>query len=210
MRTWIRVLRAAWAAVTLAAVMTQLVFGLARPTFSVTNFLSFFTIQSNLLAALALLVLAVRGTDGVAAMWLRGLATLCMVTTGIVYVLLLSGLEEQLQTPIPWVNTVLHYAGPVLLLLDWFGDRSGPDLGVRRALLWLLFPLAWLGYSLVRGPIVDWYPYPFLDPRPGGYGPVLVACLGIAVVVSGLALLLARFPRRRPRGADEPAVAGHR
>jgi hypothetical protein len=30
-------------------------------------------------------------------------------------------------------------------------------------LAWLAYPAAWLGYTLIRGASVDWYPYPFVD-----------------------------------------------
>jgi len=32
-------------------------------------------------------------------------------------------------------------------------------------LIFLVYPVAYGAYSLIRGPIVDWYPYPFLDPQ---------------------------------------------
>ncbi len=46
-------------------------------------------------------------------------------------------------------------------------------------MLWLTFPSAWLLYTLVRGPVAGWYPYPFLDPAHGGYGSVALYCLAI-------------------------------
>lgn len=124
-----------------------------------------------------------------------------MVTTGIVYMLLLSGLEESPQTPTPWVNTVLHYVVPVYALVDWRWDPPRPPVPFRRGLLWLLFPLAYAVYSLVRGPIVDWYPYPFLDPdnENQGYGGVLVTALVIAAALVGLVAALTAINHVRTR-----------
>ncbi len=52
---------------------------------------------------------------------------------------------------------------------------------LHRALIWLVYPLLFAVYSLIRGPIVGWYPYPFLDPaHVGGYGVVALYCPGIA------------------------------
>jgi len=46
----------------------------------------------------------------------------------------------------------------------------------------MVFPLAYLVYSLVRGPIVGWYPYPFLDPgKVGGYPGVALYAVGITL-----------------------------
>ena len=46
---------------------------------------------------------------------------------------------------------------------------------------WLVFPLVWTAYTLIRGAIVDWYPYPFLDHRLHSIGVVALYVVGIAV-----------------------------
>jgi hypothetical protein len=119
-----------------------------------------------------------------------------MAATGLVYVVLLSGLEDRLQTPIPWVNAVLHYIGPLFMVADWLLDPPERPVPWRQAALWLLFPVAYCGYSLVRGPTVDWYPYPFLDPREHGYAGVAVMSLAIAAAFAVLAWLVAWSTRR--------------
>ena len=128
---------------------------------------------------------------------LRGAAVLYMVTTGIVYGLLLSGYTDELQTATPWVNNVVHRIFPIVLIADWLINPPAVRLTFRDALVWLTFPVAYLVYSLVRGPIVDWYPYPFLDPdEVGGYAGVTAYCLGIAVGVIGLAWLVTQDGQR--------------
>ncbi|CAM3941437.1 hypothetical protein BALU111458_07600 [Bacillus luti] len=42
----------------------------------------------------------------------------------------------------------------------------------------------------MRGPLVNWYPYPFLDPRIGGYGRVFLYSIGIAVVIGAICILV--------------------
>ena len=67
--------------------------------------------------------------------------------------------------------------------------------------LWLIFPAVYLVYSLCRGPIADWYPYPFLDPDHGslGYWNVAITSVGIliTIVVSRPAAPAGRVPWRR-------------
>jgi hypothetical protein len=76
---------------------------------------------------------------------------------------------------------VLHRVIPVVMVADWLIDPPRAALELRRALIWLVYPLLFAAYSLMRGPIVGWYPYPFLDPaQVGGYGVVALYCLGIA------------------------------
>ncbi|MDE2483072.1 MAG: Pr6Pr family membrane protein [bacterium] len=157
---------------------------------SLWNFVSFFTIESNLVAIVALVVPG--------APLLRGAATLYITITGIVYVLLLSGLEASLQTTIPWVNIVVHYVTPVALLLDWVLEPAALALPLVQVVMrWLVYPIAYLAYSLVRGALVGWYPYPFLDPGHGGYLTVARISLVIAATTAAIAFALAAYARRR-------------
>ncbi|GHH46727.1 Pr6Pr family membrane protein [Lentzea cavernae] len=132
---------------------------------------SYFTVLSNVFAA----VVALLGVFNPVSAQIRGAAVLYMGTTGIVYWLLLRGID--VQTP-AYANWVLHTVVPILVVAEWL---LAPER-TRRAWVWLSFPLAYLTYTLVRGPIVDWYPYPFMDPRRNGYGEVLLNCLVVAVV----------------------------
>lgn len=105
-----------------------------------------------------------------------------MSVTGVVYGLLLNGYQQELQTTIPWVNTVVHQLMPLVLIVDWLLDPPRDRLTIRRALIWLAYPLLYAAYSLIRGPIAGWYPYPFLNPdHVGGYAIVALYCIGIAV-----------------------------
>jgi len=70
-------------------------------------------------------------------------------------------------------------------------DLPRERIPVRTSLVWLAFPLLYLVYSLVRGPIVEWYPYPFLDPRSAGYGTVAVMSVLIAVAAFAFAVVAA-------------------
>ncbi len=188
--------RVVTAAAVLVAIGTQLSYGLSHVPFSVVNFFSYFTILSNFLAAIIFLASAVMAhtgkqddrVDGV-----RGAATLYMVITGIVYVVLLSNVD--VQTPIPWVNSVIHYLFPIVILLDWLLDPPTKRIQTRIALSWLAFPLLYAVYSLVRGPFAhDWYPYPFINVSQLGYVHVLVNCVVLAIVGAALAVGLAKAP----------------
>lgn len=211
-RVW-SILRLAMAVIIAAAVVRQLAasigttieLGRDLPTVLV-NFFSFFTILSNVCATV---VLAWAGIAGLTARGPRrpepaGLATalVCastyMIITGIVYNSLLRFIElPQGSQPVWWSNEVLHLVGPLFLLLDLL---LGPR---RRALPWsavgivVIFPLVWVAYTLIRGPLVVnpatgapyWYPYPFLDPNgPGGWASVVayVVAIAFAFVVIGI------------------------
>ena len=84
------------------------------------------------------------------------------------------------QTP-DFANTVLHVIVPILMVAEWVLAPPTSRITLRHIGLWMIAPLAYLAYTLVRGPIVDWYPYPFLDPREGGYGAVVIGSLSVAL-----------------------------
>ena len=190
----------------LAALSTVLYLDVQKPDTNLANFFSFFTIQANLLAAFSFLltgVTALRSDGQDRFVTLRGFATLAMTLTGIIYFLLLRGLEEQLQIPVPWVNTVLHYVIPAAMLADWLLVPPSRLIPLKRALVWMLFPALYVPYSLVRGAIVNWYPYPFLNARVQSYESIAVTCAVMLVGLVGLAALLAartRIGRQKRRG----------
>jgi hypothetical protein len=188
----------------LVAVGYQLSVVAKGPGFNPVGFFSFFTILSNLLTAAVLLYGATRvsAKPSLAFELLRGAAVVYMTTTFVVVLILLSGADLQVATP--WVDFVVHKLMPVVVVLDWLVVPPRRHLPLSRCLLWLAFPVVWLAYSLVRGAITGWYPYPFLDPgRAGGYGSVTVACVAIAVGMVVLMLVVSwagnRLGRRRAR-----------
>ncbi|HST54991.1 MAG TPA: Pr6Pr family membrane protein [Solirubrobacteraceae bacterium] len=120
---------------------------------------------------------------------LRGAAVVYMTITGMVFTLLLSRSAQAL----PWANAVVHYIMPVVIVLDWLVTPPQMPLTRARAARWLIFPAVYFVYTLVRGAIVDWYPYPFLDVDAHGYARVFANGVGVLVAISavGMAALLA-------------------
>jgi hypothetical protein len=194
--------RVALGVLALVAVVARLLESADEPGFRVAGFFSYFTIQSNLIAAAVLIAAGVALLRGRPVgerldLW-RGAATLYIGTTGIVYSLLLAGDEPSL---LRWTNVVLHYAMPIALLLDWGLTRTVVPVAFRRALLWLASPAAFIAYTLARGAFVGWYPYPFVDVAERGYLAVLLTTLVLGVAMLGLIWLLAWTTRL---GAGRP------
>lgn len=126
-----------------SAIITQFIIRSQVKPFNPVNFFSFFTIESNILVAVILLLSSIgTATFGRSEQFgiLRGAATVYILTTGLIYFLLLRGLEESLQTAIPWVNTVLHYIMPIAMLLDWILNPPSKKITWKQAVSWLLFP----------------------------------------------------------------------
>ncbi len=171
--------------------------------FEPANFFSYFTILSNILGATLLLVGAIRWQAGHSMRidLLRGAAVVYLIVTFLVVILLLSGAE--LSLAIGWVDDVLHKVIPIVVTIDWIVDPPATRLTFRQSLLWLAFPVVWLVYTLVRGPIAQWYPYPFLDPAHGGYGSVALYCVAILagfVVLSAIVRFVGNAMAERRQG----------
>ncbi|MEU6380804.1 Pr6Pr family membrane protein [Streptomyces sp. NPDC046909] len=154
----------------------------------VPNFFSYFTNLSNMAACVVLLV----GTRTRVPDPVRGAVVLYMAITGLVYGLVLTKFHDSLM--IPWVNHVVHQLMPLVVVADWLADPPRRRLRYGQAAYWLVFPLAYLTYSLIRGAVLDWYPYPFLDPDHdgGGYERVAVACLLITALFVGVGALIVK------------------
>lgn len=164
-----------------SAVVTEVATLIERGVFDPVNFFSYFTIQNNILVAATLLLSAVAVASGTNDRLdtLRAAVTAYILVVGIGFSLLLANLEGQVLTAVPWDNTVLHYLMPVVMLIDFLIDRPRRRLSFRRALLWLLYPVVYVAYSLIRGAVTGWYPYPFLDPTINGYARVAITVFGL-------------------------------
>ena len=168
-----------------------------RPLYSLTNFFSFFTIDTNILVA----VVVTMGAAGRrASASTRGAAATYIAIVGIVYAVLLRNLWNPIGLQ-KVADVMLHDIVPVVYVLQWltFGPRG--SLQFSAGVRWLIFPLAYFAYTLVRGAATGWYPYPFVDVSKLGYPRVIVnAALLIAFFLVVSAIVVA-INQRLERGA---------
>lgn len=196
--------RVALAAAVVAAIVGQLItsygywttHGVTNLAVSYTNFFSFFTIESNLLTVVVMLigaVLLVTRTDS-DPQWftvLRGSVVTYMGVTGIVYNLLLRNIELPQGATLPWSNEILHVVAPILVVLDWLFTPGRRPLPWRTLWVIVIFPIVWVIYTLIRGPLTPneltgdpfWYPYPFLNPNLSQNGYLSVAFYVILIAL---------------------------
>lgn len=173
------------------------------PNFRGLNLFSYFTVQSNLIAAIVFAIGAyARFTGKRLGNWfgtMRGAAVLYMSITAIVYALLLkNATNAHSALAFDWKNFVLHELMPFVIVVEWLLWPPQQAVSSRLAYVWLTFPVAWLTYTLYRAPIAHWYPYPFLDPSiVGSKFGVFAYIIGIAVAFIALAQLFAWISRER-------------
>lgn len=164
-----------------SAIVTEIATLIERGTFAPIDFFSFFTVQTNILVVIALILsaLAVAGDEHSHRDRLRAAAVVYILVVGLGFSVLLAGLEGVQFTAVWWDNVVLHYIMPAAMLADYVLDRPRQRLSFHLSLVWLLYPIAYFAYSLTRGALTGWYPYPFLDPGLRGYGAIFVTALGL-------------------------------
>lgn len=199
-QTVIRLIRAVAAVVIVAVLATQLENALRRGV-DPWDFLSYFTVVSNVASAAVLGFLAWRPERITASTTtlMRGTVTLSMCVTALLYGFWISP---------SFSDAVRHLVGPMVLVTDWILHPS-PRVGrIRGVAEWMVLPVAYLLYTLVRGYLTDWYPYGFLDPvGQGGLSRFLVFCGILTLILVCLALVL-RAWTGRDRGATGAVVGG--
>lgn len=176
--------------------------------------LSYFSIQSNLLMAVVFAASARRAWTARRPLpaALTGGTLLYISITGLVYHLVLTkqsggfsmtGDTTALTGWQPVANQILHTVTPVAAVIDWLLLTRPAPFAMRHATIWLLYPLAYLAFSLTRGAMLapgtpERYLYSFVDLDRHGYVGILgnTAILGLAFYA--LSLLVITLDHVRP------------
>ena len=178
------------------------------------NAFAFFTIQSNLIVGGTTALLAVR-LDRPSTVFraFRLIGLVAITVTGVVYHVALARIFD-LDGIDQLGNQLVHTVVPLLAVIGWliFGPRG---LTSRRvAWLSLLFPVCWLAFTLIRGAVINWYPYPFINVSVIGYAKAILNAFWVALLLLGVAAgataLDSRLGPRGPSGDFAGAGAGHR
>ncbi|HEY0217142.1 MAG TPA: Pr6Pr family membrane protein [Cellulomonas sp.] len=160
---------------------------------------SFFTIQSNLVVALAsALIAAAPLRVGRARAVVQLDALLCIAVTGVVYHALLSDSAATLAPAGQLSNFLMHTVTPIGAWLVWLLVGPRPRFGGGTVGWAVAYPVAWIAYTFIRGGITGWYPYPFLDVDALGLATVARNTAVVAVGFFALAVLVRLLERHLP------------
>lgn len=171
----------------------------------ITAYFGYFTILTNVFVALAAtLPLASPGSR--AGRWfgrhaVRGCAVTAIAGVGIAYHILLRHVWN--PQGLQWIaDMVLHYLVPIGSLV-WWTAFPPERVSWKWPLVWCLWPLVYFAYAMLRGHLLRWYPYYFIDVGKLGWREVLVNAAGLAVffpilgcAVTALAVAGAKINRR--------------
>ncbi|WP_406843046.1 Pr6Pr family membrane protein [Flavobacterium soyae] len=162
---------------------------------SIANFFSYFTILSNLLIALSLtfsiFLPKTKIGEFFSSLSVQTAIALYIFIVALVYNTVLRGI----LIVTGWrliADNILHVLNPVLYILYWLRYSEKEKLSWKDGVYWAIFPFFYLIYSLIRGVITNWYPYPFLNVVQIGYKTVLmnVGVMIIVFFIIGLLLII--------------------
>ena len=191
----------------LVTIVIQITDRVVNRAFDPWEYFSYFTIETSLMNIVVFVtggVLALRLPRDTAVFTTVRMATLtyAIITAG-VYNLLLRGVHHDGFQGLGWPNEVIHVWIPILIVLDWLISPGRPALSWRALRIVMIYPVAWLAYSLLRGAVSNGiYPYPFLDPATAGWGSVIIYIVVLSGVLVGLASLAVLYSRRGDPAAE--------
>lgn len=187
----------AGAIVTWFAVVTQLYINIEHRVLSlpqtIIKFASFFTILTNILVAVCFTSIALQPNKKWGKFFSRpqvaSAITVYIFVVGLVYntVLRWQWSPQGLQLV---VDNLLHIITPVWFLVYWILFVPKVSLQYKDVWAWLIYPLVYCFYILVRGAITNMYPYFFVDASKYTYGQVFLNIAVLVFVFLGLLLLL--------------------
>jgi len=196
----------------LATLIAQITDELAHAALLPSRYFAYFTIQTALIDIVVLLVggwWSLRRPRDTGLLTTVAMCTVVYaIVTTVVYNVLLRGIASPGYHPPDWMNEMLHVVIPILLVVDWVVAPGRKRLR-RRALWWIVaYPVAWVTFTMIRGAVDGWYPYPFLEPDgPRGVPGVVAYIVGLAIAMVGLAFLATLRTRlREPKLQQTPAV----
>lgn len=194
MKRFIQTCRILFGVLIFVAIFFQLYFLRDSSTFNLINYVSYFTVLSNFFVASVLIFSGIRTEKSVHLDFARGAATLYILVTGLGFLFLLGGKNEQL---LPWVNITLHYIAPIIMLTDWVIEPLIQKIDFKRALAWIAPPLTYLGFCVARGYLTGWYPYSFLDLNKTTIEELITDLVAVSIGMIILTFILTMIGRSR-------------
>jgi len=200
-----------------ALVGVGILVAISRTVHDALNMFTFYTIQSNLLAAAALglsLHALVKNREDL--VWLivfKSGTVLWILVTGIVYHLLLAGRWNPTGLT-AFASLALHSLTPAGMVLNWLVFEKKGRYRFIFTLYWLSYPFLYMLFSWARGVLTGNFNYWFLNPSlpypegAGSLGAMLVIVAGLVLGFSLLGVLIILVDKLLARGQHHPFHQG--
>lgn len=165
---------------------------------TIIRFFSFFTILTNSMIAIYH-SFELAGSKALRKPAYLSALTLYIFIVGLVYQIALRHIWEP-QGLAMVVDELLHSLIPLLSLVYWWLYEDFKLLKWKQIPLFLIYPLVYLLYVLVRGAYSGFYPYPFLQVEELGWPQTLlnIALLFLCFLAFGALFLFIGKRKQRP------------
>ncbi|CRM56332.1 Pr6Pr family membrane protein [Pseudomonas fluorescens] len=160
------------------------------------SFFSFFTVLTNTLVVVVLSYWLVKRDSAGKRFFLAPVISSAIAASIVLVSLAYNLLLRHLWSPEGFqfiADELLHDVMPLLFLIYWWRCVPKGTLRLKHIAGWVIYPLVYFAYVLLRGHLLGQYQYPFLDVGSLGYpqvlvnaGGILLGFLMIALAVIGL------------------------
>ncbi|HMI03857.1 MAG TPA: Pr6Pr family membrane protein [Pedobacter sp.] len=169
---------------------------------AIVQIISYYTIQTNLLIAAAMTCILIKPGSKLGNFFSRtsvltAIAVYILIV-GLIYATILKGIWK-LEGLFKLTDFLLHTLSPIAYVLFWIIFVPKDKIKWKSLLSWALFPLLYLIYSLIRGAISGYYPYPFVDAAKFGYAQVAINAVGVLLLFLAISSLLIGVARLYPK-----------
>ena len=173
------------------------------------SYLSYFTILTNILVGLAFIMPSLRPKSRLGKFFetpaVRAAIALYITVVMVVYWALLARIHNPVGLSAV-ANVGLHLIVPLLYIFDWLLFAPKDKMSFKRIPYWIIYPLIYGIYTIIRGGVTGVYPYPFMNVAELGIGAVFVNMLGFTAfyaVGSAGFIALGRRLRTHPAAAND-------
>jgi hypothetical protein len=176
----------------------------ASITETIIRFFSYFTIQVNILTLVASVLLALNVNSRLTVFFqkpsTRTAIAVYITIVGVIYNTLLASQWKPTGLQLV-VDQLLHSFIPLLFIIYWIIYVRPFRLEWKTMLPWKLYPIIYCIYTLLRGPVAQFYPYPFMDVNKLGYTQAFINIFGVVIAflfVSGIFIAATRIIKPGP------------
>ncbi|SDB36813.1 hypothetical protein SAMN03097699_0942 [Flavobacteriaceae bacterium MAR_2010_188] len=149
---------------------------------TIIRFFSFFTILTNILVSLyfSSQIINRRSLKFIKNDSALTAITAFILIVGLVYQIVLRSIWEPKGFQMV-IDELLHTVIPIYTLMYWFLYVKFQNLKLRYLFGWLLYPVIYFIFIIVRGQYSGYYPYPFIDVASIGLTKVLINFIILSV-----------------------------
>jgi len=159
---------------------------------SITRYFSYFTILTNLMVAIYSTVLWLAPGSRAGQFLARAQTATAIAVYISIVGLIYNGVLRSLWQPEglqKLLDNLLHLVIPLLFVLYWSIFVPKATLQWKNLYAWLLYPLCYILYILIRGSFSGFYPYPFISVSEIGMTQTLINSVGVAVLFVVVSLI---------------------